>query len=143
MLQSLDPTATTTWLAVAIALLYLSMFASFGLWLARGPGVSKSTLAGWLVAVFFTPVGLPYYCYRRVRGDTPGPDRSDATRTDRLLATWAVASITAFLFGALFSPPDPFTQLWYMLGTLFVTVPGAYVFVYRDGYSRLRSSSGV
>jgi hypothetical protein len=137
-----DAADPTTWVAVGIAALYGSMLLSLGWWLARDTGTSRWTALGWVVAVLVTPVGLPYYLYRMFRGDTPGPALDEATRTDRILATWAVATLVAFFFGALVSPPDPFTQIRYWGGALLVTVPGAYVFVYRDGYRRLRGAGG-
>ncbi|WP_379699556.1 hypothetical protein [Halopelagius fulvigenes] len=59
----------------------------------------------------FTPVGIPYYLFRRFRRGGFGDRERPPTGRDRLLAAWAAASLVAFGVGSVVSPPDPFSQL--------------------------------
>ncbi|WP_327050963.1 hypothetical protein [Halomicrococcus gelatinilyticus] len=43
-----------------------------------------------------------------------------------------LALLVTFLLGAVFSPPDPFTQVVFALPLLVVALPGAYVVLGRD-----------
>lgn len=84
---------------------------------------------GWAVAVLILPIPfLPWYLYHRSRSLE---DRSGATSTtDRLLATWGLATVGAFVIGAVVSPPDPATQILYTPLVLIATLPLVYFVVY-------------
>lgn len=131
-------------LAVGVAAAFwVSMTLSLAAWVARDAqarGSSQPTT--WALAAVFTPVGLPYYLYKRYRH--PGLDRryDPPTRRERAVATWASANLGALLGIGLFSPPDPYTQIL-LLPFVFVSLlPLAYLLMYRGTYRSLRERIG-
>jgi len=120
------------------AIFWFSMIVSLGLWVfrdSRARGSDQPLV--WAFASVFTPVGLPYYFYRRYRQAGLGT-RKVTTRADRRLAVWASASVSAFLMSALLSPPDPLSQILYTLISFSILLPSVYLFVYRGGYQRFQ-----
>jgi len=82
----------------------------------------------------FTPLGLPYYLYKRYRHPKLDHRYEPPTQRERVGATWASASLGALLLIGLFAPPDPFTQIL-LLPLVFVSLlPVAYLVVYREAY---------
>lgn len=139
-----DPGPVTRVAFGAFVLLWASMVLAAGLWVARDArarGSDRPML--WSLASVFTPVGLPYYLFRRFRRNGLGERASSPTRLDRLLATWTAATLAASFVGSVLSPPDPFSQLLYTLGTLCVTLPLAYLFLYCGGYRRATKRIGL
>lgn len=125
------------------ALFWASMALSLDLWVFRGAGARGSSRpALWALASVFTPVGLPYYLFRRFRRGGFGDRERPPTGRDRLLATWAAASLVAFGVGSVASPPDPFSQLLYTLGALCATLPLAYLLLYRGGRRSASTRTG-
>lgn len=119
----------------AFVLLWASMVLSLGLWVARDARARGSDWPIlWALSSVFTPVGLPYYLFRRFRRNGLDERATPPTRLDRLLATWAVATLLASFGGSLLSPPDPVSQLLYTVGCLLATLPFAYLLLYRGGY---------
>ncbi|WP_348610974.1 DUF7534 family protein [Halobaculum rarum] len=102
---------------------------------ARGSGVPTVWGAG---SVALWPAGVYYllvYARRRERSRSTG-------RGERAAATVAAAGTVAFVFTAVFAPPDPSSQLvWLGVAGPLSLVPG-YALVYRRGYRRLRFGSG-
>jgi hypothetical protein len=129
-------------LLVLVLLYWLTMVGSLGAWVTRDARARGSDQpVSWALASVFTPIGLPYYLYRRYRRAGFGERESPPTR-DRILATWASATLGAFLAGAIFSPPDPLSQIRYTLGGFLVLLPSSYLLVYRGGYRRIRDWLG-
>lgn len=130
-----NPTPSAGVSFAVFALLWVSMVLSIGLWVvrdARARGSGRPKL--WALASVFTPIGLPYYLYRRHRRAGLGDRAAPPTTVDRLAATWAAASLAAFFGGSLFAPPDPFSLLVYTLAFFVPALLAAYVLVYRGGY---------
>ena len=50
-----------------------------------------------------------------------------------------VSNVIAFMIGAIVSPPDPFTQFYYYLPLVPVTVVVSYLLVYRGGFDYIKS----
>jgi hypothetical protein len=116
-------------------LLWGSTVLALGLWVARDARERGSDQpVVWALASVFTPIGLPYYLWRRYRRSGLGDRAGPRSRTDRIVATWASAGLCAFLGGAVLAPPDPITQAVYGGGVLAVSLPLAYLLVYRGGY---------
>jgi len=145
-MPSLDvagPNIVRIGLLALTAIFWLSMIVSLGLWVfrdSRARGSDQPLV--WAFASVFTPVGLPYYFYRRYRQAGLGT-RKGTTRSDRPLAVWASASVGAFLISAFLSPPDPFSQILYTLISFSILLPGAYLIVCRGGYRRFRELLSV
>ncbi|MFC7071689.1 hypothetical protein ACFQJ7_09590 [Halovenus rubra] len=113
------------------------MVLSLGLWVIRDARARGSKQPyTWALVSVFTPVGLPYYLYKRYR-NAGLKKRETTTRLDRVLATWASASFGAFLLAAILTPPGPFSQIRVML---IVFLPGMYLLVYRRKYRMLQQS---
>lgn len=123
-----------------VVLYYVLMVVSLGLWVTRDARArgSKQPLT-WGFASVFTPIGLPYYLYKRYR-NAGLDERETTTRVDRVLAMWASASLAAFLLGVILSPPDPFSQIRVTLIVFLVFLPGAYLLIYRGKYRMLQQS---
>ncbi|SDJ30272.1 hypothetical protein SAMN05216226_10242 [Halovenus aranensis] len=121
-------------------LYYVLMVFSLGLWVIRDARTRGSKQPyTWALVSVFTPIGLPYYLYKRYRN--VGLEKRETTRrVDRVLATWASASLGAFLLAAVLTPPDPFSQIRVMLIVFLVFLPGAYLLVYRGKYRMLQQS---
>lgn len=66
--------------------------------------------------------------------------RYPPTRRDRVVETAVVAGYGAFITGVVAPPADAFLTPLYVLGLLGVTLPLAYLFVYRDDWARLRAA---
>lgn len=137
----IDVPTSTELLVVAAAAYVASMAVSLGWWVARDARArdSASPLL-WSLASVLTPVGLPLYLFVRLR-DVGFGGKPSATRLDRLLATWASASLAAFLSGAFFAPPDPFSLVRYVFVSLALFLPFTYLLFARGGYRRLRESA--
>lgn len=134
---ALPATLRTVVLPVALLGLWASVFLAVGLWVfrdARDRGTRRA--AGLALASVVVPFVLPYYLYRRSR--SAGESRSDPPApVDRGLATWGAAGLAAIAVGAVFAPPDPFSQAIYALGSLVPVLPVAYLLVYRGWYRNL------
>ncbi|MFC7202413.1 hypothetical protein ACFQJC_02725 [Haloferax namakaokahaiae] len=128
-------------LTASVVAFQASILISLGWWVARDAsarGFDHTLLLGTVSAL--TPIGLPYYLYMRYRTADQTRQRP-ASKTDRLLSTWASAGVAAFLTSAVLAPPDPFSQLFYELAGLAILLPCAYFLVYRGGYRRIRGSN--
>jgi uncharacterized membrane protein YoaK (UPF0700 family) len=82
------------------------------------------------------PMGLLAYY---VACDRLGPRRSPPTTRERAAWTLVLAMTVAFVLGATLSPPDPFTQLFELPAFLLVALPAAYLVVFRDAWTRVKS----
>ena len=76
-----------------------------------------------------------YYLLARSRF---GQRSHPPTRGERAARAVALATVSAWVLASVFAPPDPFTQVYYGVGLIAVTLPLAYLFAYRDGFARLR-----
>ena len=132
------PSAVPAQAAFAVALVhYLLAVGSFGLWVARDAAARGSrgpALWGVGTAVTAGLVGTYYLFARRRLGERSHPP----TRGERAARTVALAAVSAWVLASALAPPDPFTQIYYGVGLLAVTLPLAYVLDYRGGYHRLR-----
>jgi Sec-independent protein secretion pathway component TatC len=62
----------------------------------------------------------------------------DYTTLSEFLLTILVSNMIAFMIGAIVSPPDPFTQFYYYLPLVPVTVVVSYLLVYRGGFDYIK-----
>jgi len=119
------------WLLLAfVAAVWFSLVVSLGYWAAADAtarGSSRPRLVALTTVV--PPFGLPYYLFRRRK---LGPRQRPPSRRERLAVTWTAAGVTAFVLGALVSPPDPVTQVRYFTVLFPVSLPAAYLLVGRD-----------
>lgn len=101
-LESLPPAV----IGGVAALVWATTVGSIGLWTYRDARARESgSPVLWAVGLVFALVLFPLYFYlRRPERNTP------PARLDRGLATLASSGVSAFLVGAVFSPPDPITQ---------------------------------
>lgn len=81
----------------------------------------------WAVGAFVLgPLVLVLYLPRRPRPSTPPTPPSPLTKA---LASIGAGLWVSFVLGALFLPPDPFSQVA-VLGSLVITAPLAYVLIF-------------
>lgn len=127
---------TTSIVVMSVMALYLLSMA-VSLWIIRDAKDRGSNIPYlWAFASILTPIGLPYYLYKRYRQAGLG-ERETITKFDRFLATWASASVGAFLVSAFLGPPDPYSQIQILLGVFVVFLVSAYFLFYRGKYRRL------
>lgn len=120
---------------------YSSMILSVGLWVIRDARARESDQPiTWAVALVFTPIGLPYYLYRRYRRAGLSERQTPPTKRDRLLTAWASASLGSFLLSALLAPPDPVSQILFILVGLGILLPVVYLLIYRGKHQTIRLS---
>lgn len=98
---------------------------------ARGSGAWIS----WGVTAVFVPFGPALYLLYRSQ---IGERTASLTRRERLAGTGTVVFLIAFTGGAVLSPPDPFTQLWYAALSLPVGLLAGYLLVWRGEWSLRR-----
>jgi hypothetical protein len=67
---------------------------------------------------------------------------SRARRFSRFLTAMVLLDMIGIVAGATLAPPDPTTQLYWMIPTLILAPLGAYWLIYRGGYERLRRRGG-
>lgn len=78
-----------------------------GVWVYRDAAAREGDIPlAWAVASVLTPIGLPYYLYRRYRTDVFA-EREPVPTVDRLLQIAVTSSIIGFVLMSYFSPPDP------------------------------------
>jgi len=130
---------TISIVAMSVMALYLlSMAVSLSLWVIRDAKDRGSNIPYlWAFASILTPIGLPYYLYKRYRQAGLG-ERETVTKFDRLLATWASASVGAFLVSAFLGPPDPYSQIQILFGVFVVFLVSAYFLFYRGKYGKIQ-----
>jgi hypothetical protein len=61
----------------------------------------------------------------------------ERSRLEEFVVTTLLIQTISLTFGALFSPPDPFAQLYWAAPLFVLAPPVAYWLVYRDGWDRL------
>jgi len=134
-LESLPPAV----IGGVAALVWATTVGSIGLWTYRDARARESgSPVLWEVGLVFALVLFPLYFYlRRPERNTP------PARLDRGLATLASSGVSAFLVGAVFSPPDPITQASYLTVCYAVLLPLAFLLVYRGGSRRFDQSGTV
>ncbi len=119
---------------------WLVTVVSLGWWVARDASARGSDHPiRWAVAAVATPVGLPYYLYRRFRRAGLGASGTHS-QLDRLLGTVASATVGGLLAGAAFGPPDPFSQVRVAATSAAVLLPVAYLFVSRQWHRHFNSA---
>ncbi|MCU4800634.1 hypothetical protein OB920_09660 [Halobacteria archaeon HArc-gm2] len=101
---------------------------------ARGSSNPRS----WGVWVVIVDLVVLSYLYNRWR--KLGERNYPRTTRDRAVETTVVAGYGAFISGALLAPADFFLTPLYTVGGLAVTLPLAYLLVYRGGWARLRDA---
>lgn len=100
---------------------------------ARGhPHPAALGALGALVA----PVGLYFLFVRRWTGEREFPP----TNGERVANFVVLVYLGSFLVAATLAPPDPFTQLLYAGGSLFATLPLAYLVVFKNPWRRLKAA---
>ena len=104
---------------------------------ARARGVRFASVLG-AVAAVFGPVAIVYYLTRGSYGEREYPP----SRWERVSWTVLLAVTVSFVVAATLGPPDPFTQGLYAGGSLAVTLPLAYLVVFRNLWGRLRDEVG-
>ncbi|MFD1586189.1 hypothetical protein ACFR9U_04290 [Halorientalis brevis] len=118
-------------LPIALGALWLSMAVSLASWVAADAAARGSAQPRtWAVAAVFTPIGLPYYLYKRRQ---LSPRSRPPTHRERWAATWASAGVVSFLIGALVSPPDPSTQILTWTGLFPICLLLAYLTIVHNG----------
>jgi hypothetical protein len=109
------------------AVFFLGTGVLLGYWTyldARARDSDSAIMLGIAVGV----VGWLVFPYLYFRGERVHPK----TRRERIVATVVVANVVAVLIGTMVGPPDPFSGPLYVLGALVVTLPLAYLVVYRE-----------
>jgi hypothetical protein len=130
--------------SAVFAVFWLSTALSVGLWVARDARARGSDQpVVWALASVFTPFGLAYYLYRRYRRAGIGRRSSPPTTHERVLATWASASLASFLGSSVLAPPDPFTQILVAIALLGPLLPLTYVLVFRGAYRTVLDRVGA
>ncbi|MBZ6496455.1 hypothetical protein [Natrinema longum] len=84
-----------------------------------------------MFAILLLPIAIPAYGAYRTR--LPARDEPPGS-TERRLGAFGIGTTTAFVVSALVSPPDPFTQLLYVVPLVVVFVPLAAVVCYEPGW---------
>ena len=137
------PSAVVHRLAFAAVAVHLAlMLGALGLWVARDAYARGSRhVALWGLAAAFTG-GLVGLVYLFVRSDV-GERTCPPTRGERAARAVALATLSAWVLASVFSPPDPFTQVYYGFGLLAVTLPLAYVLDYRKRVRPPATTGGV
>jgi sec-independent protein translocase protein TatC len=109
-------------------LLVLALVLGFGFWVYRDAARRGSSHPfGWAVASVagFHVMVLLYPFLRK----WIGPQTEPSTRIERAMLAAISGILLAFVIGALVSPPDPFAQIVFASGAVFVTIPVAYALV--------------
>ncbi|SEO96712.1 hypothetical protein SAMN04487948_10947 [Halogranum amylolyticum] len=101
---------------------------------ARARDVRFAAVLGAVTAVF-GPVALVYYLTR----GSYGPREYPPSRWERTAWTLLLAVTGSFVLAATLAPPDPFTQSLYAGGSLLLSLPLAYLVVFRDLWGRVRA----
>lgn len=101
---------------------------------ARGSSNPRS----WSLWILLVDLVLLSYLYNRWR--KLGERRYPRTYRDRVVETALVALYGALLGAPLVTPPDPLSMPMGYFTVLVVTLPLAYLLVYRDGWARLRTA---
>jgi hypothetical protein len=126
------PTSSLPILAIWLLLLLATSFAVSAD--ARARGVRFASVLG-AVAAVFGPVALIYLLTRSSYGERTYPP----SQWERRVWTVLVAVMGSFLVAVMLGPPDPATQSLYAGGSLLLTLPLAYLVVFRNLWGRLRA----
>jgi len=114
------------------AVLIPGLILAVGYWVYRDAALRGSTHpVGWAVAsvVGFQIVPVIYLFAR----ERIGPRSESPSRFDRTLGAVAVGVVVVFVIGALFTPPDPFSQVAFATPAVLVVIPAAYAYaIYRE-----------
>ncbi|WP_049893527.1 DUF7534 family protein [Halogranum rubrum] len=102
---------------------------------ARGLSYPIALVLAVLAAIL--PMGILAYF---VLSDHLGPRQTAQMRRERAAWTIVLASVVAFVLSATLSPPDPFTQLSEYPLFLLATLPFAYLVVFKNPLSRLKTA---
>ncbi len=131
-------------LFAVVILVWLSGLAALFQWTYRDARARNSDQpTRWALAVVvLLPLALPYYLLIRDRHAVLAGRSTPPTAFDRILATWAAASLWAFFAGWVLMPPDPLTQIPGLLTSLVLTIPAAYLLIYCRGFVLLREMVG-
>ncbi|WP_226479899.1 hypothetical protein [Natrinema amylolyticum] len=131
----------TFWPWIALALLSGLFVFSSALCLCYAIGTDAAARGasgvGWTVfAVLFLPIAVPVYAVYRTR--LPARDASPEP-LERGLGAFGIGGTAAFITSALVAPPDPLTQLLYLVPSVLVFVPAAAVVYYKPDWRALVS----
>ncbi|WP_074654824.1 hypothetical protein [Haloarcula vallismortis] len=117
--------------AALAVLVWATTVGSIGLWTYRDARARESrSPVLWAIGIVFALLVFPYYLYRR------GSRTHPPERLDHVLVTLASAGVGAFVAGAVLSPPDPISQVYYLPTAFAGLLPAAYLLIYRGGYLR-------
>lgn len=92
----------------------------------------------WAMTAWFLVPALVYFVWSR---RTLGQRATAPSHTERLLGTVGTGFVIAFLSAGVLSPPDPFTQIYYWIGSLPIGLVLGYLFVWRESGSNGRGSA--
>lgn len=119
-------------LVAAVAVGALALLGGVGLayWTFRdAAGRGSDRAVYWAAFVFaLSLVGVPTYLLVRSR---LGARRDDPSLAERLGGSLGLGLLLAFVAGAVLTPPDPYSQVRFVLPAAMVAVPLAYWTLYR------------